>query len=260
MVVALAADSSMPASGNHFTSPADDFLTQYATFAIGTKNPAKVNAVKESIAQYYPNDISAFDTKIEYSSVKSGVSEQPMGLPVITLGAKNRAKAAWDAASKKPCLAFGIESGLIRLDGGDDPNSCTSQNLSSSGWFDLCVVSCYDGQQHFLGTSCGFELPPNIMRFLVESLKKQGLTSFEEDDKDKKRVTEVVDLSQACYRARITNKSNLGENEGLVGILTEGRLTRLSYTKQAVTTALIGVRPTFKGSFSQEAREKADEN
>jgi len=46
-------------------------------------------------------------------------------------------------------------------------------------------------------------------------------------------------MNQAFSRAGLTNNPKLGSQEGAVGLLTKGRLTRKEYTKQAIRTALI---------------------
>jgi len=48
-----------------------------------------------------------------------------------------------------------------------------------------------------------------------------------------------MNMSDACLGAGLTTNPKLGASEGLIGILTHGRMDRLAYTTQAVTTALI---------------------
>ena len=84
---------------------------------------------------------------------------------------------------------MGIESGLFELGG---------------SWFDVCVVSAFDGSKHHLGLSCAFAIPPPIMSFVHNGL----------------------DLSQACNAAMITSDPKLGEHGGLIGLLSSSRITR----------------------------------
>ena len=49
----------------------------------------------------------------------------------------------------EPVLAIGIESGILPIDG---------------RWYDVCVVSAYNGVRHNLGLSCGFEVPPAVVK------------------------------------------------------------------------------------------------
>eukprot|EP00392_Amoebophrya_sp_AT5.2_P017798 g18210.t1 len=176
-----------------------------------------------------------------------------MSLPEIVRGAKNRAEAAFEEHSEemepevqqmeqrkqgKNCartvvLGVGIESGLHRLgdvgvvgEGEGDHSDGVEEaaapaTTSTAGWYDQCVVSVYDGRtrEHHLGVSCGFEIPAKAMESLLVSKCAK-------------------DLSQACHLAGLTAKKNLGENEGLIGVLTKGVIDRTDYTKQAVVTAL----------------------
>jgi non-canonical (house-cleaning) NTP pyrophosphatase len=50
-----------------------------------------------------------------------------------------------------------------------------------------------------------------------------------------------MDLSQASNAAGISADPKLGEGLGLIGVLSEGRVDRLAYTKQAVTVCMIGI-------------------
>lgn len=139
---------------------------------------------------------------VDSVSVESGVSDQPKSLEETVRGAINRAKSALGDAD----YSFGLESGLL-----DVP-------YTKSGIMDLCVCAIYDGGEVHLGLSSAFEPPKSVIRLMHD---------------------EGMNMSDACKAAGLTEKENLGAHEGLLGILTNGRLTRLGYTKQAVTTALI---------------------
>jgi len=133
-------------------------------------------------------------------SVQTGVSEQPIGVETVATGARNRAEAAFKEIDVCD-YAIGIESGLFKL--------------NDETYYDVCVCSIFDGRSHKLGFSCAFEIPKKIMEF----------------------VRKGNDLSQACNKANITSDESLGENQGLIGILTKGRVTREEYTIQAVKMA-----------------------
>lgn len=141
------------------------------------------------------------DAQIEGVSVPSNVSDQPKSLEETVRGAINRAKGAFI----KTDYSFGIESGLIQVP------------YTKSGIMDVCVCAIYDGAEIHLGLSSAFE-PPNK----IVDLMHGGMT-----------------MSDACFAAKLTDNPNLGSSEGLIGILTRGRMDRLAYTVQAVTTALI---------------------
>ena len=119
------------------------------------------------------------------------------------MGAITRAKGVFS----KGCLySFGIERGLIEI-----PYEPTRR-------MDVGACIIYDGRREVgSGLSCAFEIPP--------------LTA--------QKVDEGMDLSQACLEAGLTKNEYAGFDEGIVGILTKGRVTREDYTKQAIRMALI---------------------
>jgi inosine/xanthosine triphosphatase len=169
--------------------------------AIGTTNVIKIEAVKETLKNYPLFDGAVFESY----SISSEVSDQPLSLEEIIRGAKNRARNAFDNC--KGChYAFGIESGLFEALG------------TQTGYLEACICCIYDGISDHIGLSCGFEIPPTILHYVLN---------------------QQMDLSQACFHSGITSNAKLGSAEGLVGILTKGRINRKEYTKQCITTALI---------------------
>jgi inosine/xanthosine triphosphatase len=169
--------------------------------AIGSTNPTKVQAVEELIP-HYPHLAAARTVSL---SVPSEVSDQPLSMEEIIRGAKSRAKNAF-VACDGCTYAFGIESGLFEAPG------------TQTGFLESCICCIHDGSEYILGLSCGFEIPPPILGRVLQ---------------------EKMDLAQACYHSGITANANLGAAEGLIGILTKGRINRKEYTKQCVITALI---------------------
>ncbi len=141
------------------------------------------------------------DSFIEGVSVPSGVSDQPKSLDETITGAKNRAKSAFEDCE----LSFGLESGLMNV-----PET-------KSGQMDVCVCAIYDGKEFHLGLSSAFEAPKRVTELMAEGMN----------------------MSDACFEAGLTDDKNIGSSEGLIGLLTKNKITRLEYTKQAVATALI---------------------
>lgn len=139
--------------------------------------------------------------EVEGIAVPSGVSDQPKTLEETIRGGMNRAKNAFIDCD----LSFGIESGLMKV------------SESKSGVVDLCVCVIYDGEKFHLGFSSIFEVPPKIVEFMDKGMN----------------------MSDASLEARVTENKSLGSAEGLIGILTKGRVTRLAYTKQAIVSAMI---------------------
>lgn len=174
--------------------------------AVGSTNKIKVEALIEVIKDYH----HLAHATIISCAVPSEISEQPLSLEEIIVGAKNRARNAFNSLDDSK-YGFGIESGLFEAKG------------TQTGYLEACICCIYDGVNHHIGLSCGFEIPPHILDFVVKKGK---------------------DLSQACYEAGVTTNAKLGSAEGLIGILTNGRVNRKEYTKQCITTALIQLENT----------------
>lgn len=170
---------------------------------VGSTNQIKIDAVKEVICDFP----SLAQLDIRSLSVPSGISEQPLSLPEIIQGAKNRALGAFQSC-KNYLFSFGIESGLFEAPG------------TQTGYLEACICCIFDGKNCFTGLSCGFEVPPRILHSVIAN---------------------KWDLSQACHYSGITKNPKLGSAEGLIGILTKGRIDRKNYTKQAVITALLQI-------------------
>ncbi len=131
----------------------------------------------------------------------SEVSHQPLTLEETVQGAMQRAKNVFGNCD----YSFGIESGLFEFP------------LTKS-YMDVCVCIIYDGNKFFEGLSCGFTIPPKINRLVHKS---------------------EVDMEQACFETNLTSQRKIGSAEGIIGLLTKGRITRKDYTKQAIQMALI---------------------
>lgn len=170
---------------------------------VGSKNPAKVDAVRE-ILQDYPH---LMDAKVMGVETPSGVPDQPTSIEEITQGAVNRARSSFDECD----YAIGIESGIMKV-----PHT-------KSGYLEACVAVIFDGTNHHLGLSSGFESPDTeIVRLVIE---------------------EGYNFADAANKTGLTSDPAIGQNEGVIGILTKGRLDRKAYTKEALRTALIHIDP-----------------
>lgn len=174
---------------------------------VGTTNPCKVKAAEVSCNACGLGGVGSF--KLHAVKVPSGISEQPMTLEETTRGAQNRAKAAWEAGvvefgKEKAIIALGIESGLYAM--------------QDERYYDVCVCSVFDGVSYFQGMSCAFEIPPEVLKFVLD---------------------DGMDLSQACNASGLTSNTKIGEAEGLIGLLSNKRTTRLAYTTQAIDMSLM---------------------
>ena len=175
--------------------------------AVGTGNKCKLAAVgviHEQMSDLLSNYI------ISSHKVDSGIKDQPDTLEETITGAQNRAKGAYKEAKDETgadsiIVGLGIESGLFYTADG----RC----------YDVCVCSSTnDGVQFNQGMSCSFEVPPAVAKFVKE---------------------DGMDLTQASNAAGLSANPKLGEAEGLIGVLSQGRITRQVYTEQAVSTSLM---------------------
>ncbi|MDE1871167.1 MAG: inosine/xanthosine triphosphatase [Candidatus Micrarchaeota archaeon] len=115
---------------------------------IASRNPVKVNAVKETIKDYE----LLRGARVRSMDVGSGVSEQPRSIEDTVQGAVNRATKSF-----KDCkYSIGIESGLM------------SVPQTKTGSMDFCACAIYDGSRHHIGLSCAFELPTAITKMVHE--------------------------------------------------------------------------------------------
>ncbi len=134
--------------------------------------------------------------------VDSGVHKQPKNMKETVSGAINRARNAF-----KDCdLSLGLESGLMQV-----PNT-------KSGYMDITMCAIYDGKNFHLGGSSAFEYPKSMINLI-----------FSKDS----------EIDEAAQEIGFSHDSNIGEREGMIGILTKGKLSRKDYSKQSVVTALI---------------------
>ncbi len=126
----------------------------------------------------------------------------PKNIEETVAGAVDRAKQAQAGRD----YGFGIESGLIAIP------------QTKSGYMEVAICAIYDGTTLHLGMSPGCEWPHKV----THSILNEGL-----------------DGSQAMKKHNLTAHEKMGEHEGLVGIMTKGRLTRTDYNRIAVMMALM---------------------
>ena len=126
----------------------------------------------------------------------------PKSLDETVAGAVDRAKQAFAGHD----YGFGIESGLMKVP------------QTKSGYMEVAVCAIYDGTQIHMGLSQSFEWPKKV----VDGILNRNL-----------------DGSQAVREAGFTPENKVGENDGVINILTKGRLKRVEQNKAAVVMALI---------------------
>ena len=100
--------------------------------AVGSTNPAKLEAVRAAILRVWP------DAQVAGVAVPSGVSEMPLSDAECLAGACNRARAA--RASLAADLGVGLEGGVQRQE----------DMLFLVGWVVVCAA---DGREGLAGTA-----------------------------------------------------------------------------------------------------------
>ncbi len=168
---------------------------------VGSKNPAKVDAVRE-ILQDYPH---LKDAEVVGFEFVSDLPEQPRTLEETSNGAVARAKGVFNDCD----YSVGIEAGFMQV-----PNA-------KSGYMNVTVAAIYDGTELHIGMSSAFETPDtDIMRMVVE---------------------DGMNLNDAAISKGLSTPENAGKNEGVIGTITNGRLPRKEYVMQALQMALIHI-------------------
>jgi len=140
------------------------------------------------------------DFEVRAVPVESVVSAQPQGLDEITRGAKHRAKAAFTDCD----LSVGIESGIFKFP------------RTHSGFMDTSCCAIYDGDKVYLGASPLFEHPVHV----IEKLLKDN--------------TEIATV----FKEMGYGGDTLRHDEGAIGFLTKGKITREKITEIGLLMAL----------------------
>lgn len=138
------------------------------------------------------------EVEVISATVLSGINPFPMTQQETLKGAINRAEAAW-LAFPHTTFAVGIESGVHQL-------------------LDRYLVQAFAVVKQKtvigFGASVAFEVSPSLIAFIEPS-----------SDESKSTIDTVI------------GRKNLFQNEGLVGVLTENRLTRTQILRDAVIAA-----------------------
>ena len=174
--------------------------------AIGSLNPVKIEAGRRGAeaALQTPGGVDAVGFEVE-----SGVAPQPVGDIETRQGAINRAVLSWQnyilRYGSEPSYSIGIEGGVSGLNQ-DEVMKC----------FAYTVV--YKGGRMGVAKTVTFDLPE-----VVSDLVRSG-----------------VELGHAVDT--IAERSNMKQEEGAVGWLTQGVTTRAGFYACAVVLAFPPVR------------------
>ena len=150
--------------------------------------------------------------RVKGVACKSGVREQPMDLDEIIEGAIIRARYVYNKCE----YSIGIEDGISRV------------RETISGYMNFCCCAIFDGEQIYIGLGPAFEYPPECIKRVLD----EGIT-----------------ISQAFIP--LTDRPDIGYEEGIIGWLTHGKISRADYTKHAVEMAKLQIdnKRLYSSSF-----------
>ena len=147
------------------------------------------------------------DAEVTGVEVTTTVPEQPTSLEEIVEGAVQRAHNCFEECD----YSIGLESGLMEVP------------QTKSGYMEIGACAIFDGTNIHLGLSPAFEAADSsVFRMVIE---------------------EGIDLREATKRAGLTTHEKIGTAEGIVGLMTKGRMNRKDQIKQSLLTALIHLEP-----------------
>jgi len=167
---------------------------------LGSKNLTKVVAVRDAI-KLYPNLFP--NAEVVGIDVKVELYGHPKNLKETVEGAIERAKQAFTHCD----YSFGLEGGLMEVP------------FSKTGYMEVGACAIYDGKNIHLGLSPAFEWPKEVTKLILSG---------------------KADASQAFKQLGLTHHEKLGTVKGgIIGFLTEGKLTREDFTKYSIIMALV---------------------
>ena len=165
-------------------------------------NVGSVNPKKIEAVKEVWEEYNLESAEFKGLAVASDVPAQPITLAQIVNGATNRAKNAY-----KDCdISIGIESGILPAE-----NTIT-------GYLGACGCIIYDGRQIYFGMGDAFEYPSEVIRLVIEK---------------------GMEIDEAFKQAGFTDNPRIGYANGVIGFLTNNRITRKDLAKSALKMALV---------------------
>lgn len=178
---------------------------------VGSRNPVKVEAARLGVERAFPGA----EVEVRGVAVPSGVPDQPMDDEETRRGARGRADAAIRAVPEAD-FWVGMEGGLdeLRTATNHDPDR---DRLFAYAWVAVRRRGPGGTDVPRLGESrtANFELPPRVVE-----LVRGGMELGEADD-------------------HVFGRSDSKSEEGAVGLLTRGLVTRAELYAPAVLLALV---------------------
>lgn len=174
--------------------------------SIGTKNQAKITAVKDAFKVFFKKA----DLDFKGLQVDSEVGDQPIGIDNTTKGAIIRAKTALslietDSADQTEFYGVGIEAGLIPI------------AQATTKYMDMQFTAIINQNRLGLGVSSGFEYPASVINDVISG-----------------KAGEIGDVME-----KLSGIKNCKEKNGAIGYLTNNIVTRTDILKNGVIMALL---------------------
>jgi len=119
--------------------------------AVGSENPLKLQSVRAILGRIYPW------ASFRPVKVESGVSSNPLSNEETIAGARRRAEES--RRTLQADWGIGLEGGMVRI----------AENWFTCVW---CVIR--DRDKETLGGGVHFELPPSVIRSILEGGKEMG--------------------------------------------------------------------------------------
>lgn len=191
---------------------------------IGSKNKAKIIAVKSAFEKLCKTFSFARFDEIEFISVSTltSVPDMPLSTEQMVEGAIQRAQYLfWKIEGID--YALGLEGGTFPL---QTPSLNDRPHYFLQNW-----VYAFDGTQGYLGSSPALTLPETIVRALYH---------------DHRELAEIID--------EFSGKTDVRSNEGAFGVLTHDLLKRSASFEMAVMNAMV---PFLNGDYGAVKKDNA---
>lgn len=167
---------------------------------VGSKNKTKIKAVLDAVV-LYPNLFPK--PEIVGIDVRVDLYGHPKNIKETIQGAITRAKEAYVNCK----YSFGLEGGLMEVP------------FSETGFMEVGACAIYDGKNTYIGLAPAFEWPRQVTELILSN---------------------KADASQAFKQLGLTHHEKLGAVEGgIMGFLTDNKLTREDFTKYSIIMAVI---------------------
>lgn len=167
---------------------------------VGSTNKTKIQAVHDALA-LYPKLFQS--PEIIGIAVNVPLHGHPKNLEETVQGAVQRAEEAFTDCE----YSIGLEGGLMEVP------------FTETGFMEVGACVIYDGKKKYIGLAPAFEWPKQVTQLIREG---------------------KADTSLAFKQLGFTQDEKLGNvHGGIIGYLTDNKLTREDFTKYSIMMALV---------------------